>query len=780
MYAVTVFWDNNIRIYIFIFLMALFLAFGYSCREDDNGGLGPAPAVDTDKDGIADNMDNCPAAANADQIDADKDGRGDICDDNDDTKGKTPTYMLSVSGEIVSIAEGSSVEVVLMTANIPDGTNIPYTLSTEEIEAADIVHPEDLAGSFIVEEDFASVVIEAAEDLIVDEGIENFNVELEVPPPLVLSPPVSIGIEDKTPTYMLSVSGGSSSIDEGSSVEVVLMTTNIPDGTNIPYTLSTEEIEAADIVRPDGLTGFFTVEESRAIVTIETAEDLILDEGTENFNVELDGVPPSLIHSPLSLGIEDRTIPYTLSASKRLLREDSGSVKITLSTIGIEDGEVFGYIISGEGIEASELELASLTGNFPALVGGKTSIEIHAVNDMVLEGNETLTITLNGHTDVSLSMRLADPLPTYELTTTKTSIEEGEDMELTLTTTNAPDTEYAYTILGGPVVQSADFSTGLYGVFNVISGTATKTLSILSDELPEGTESFIVILDDVYPAIQSGPIRIASNIETDIRITNAEDDFSPSSLGYPNIVPPLPEEERLNLVEVLNYTDFPDILKTRLKCPDVLASDGALPTSFRIDRITINQTVEVEHSLSDTDIKLINKKPGILRVYLDTDEEHCQFFYGTAKLSGGGTISGVYSVIQTRQIDSKTPYSMNQPNPWVLSFDLRHVAEDWFKTGAQFIVELSQGSSLDAEHPSYRKLEANNFEFVDEVPITVQLVNIRYNNDDTSMLSPEETEEAREKISSYLNAMYPNNSIWVKEKGIPLQYHKKHRPYLLF
>ena len=45
------------------------------------GENGNNPPLDTDADGIADAVDNCPTTPNADQADADNDGIGDACDD---------------------------------------------------------------------------------------------------------------------------------------------------------------------------------------------------------------------------------------------------------------------------------------------------------------------------------------------------------------------------------------------------------------------------------------------------------------------------------------------------------------------------------------------------------------------------------------------------------------------------------------------------------------------------------------------------------------------------
>ena len=64
----------------------------YYAGTDPN--VSNASSLDTDVDSVADNQDNCPTVANADQTDTDSDGDGDICDDDDDNDGMPDTFEL--------------------------------------------------------------------------------------------------------------------------------------------------------------------------------------------------------------------------------------------------------------------------------------------------------------------------------------------------------------------------------------------------------------------------------------------------------------------------------------------------------------------------------------------------------------------------------------------------------------------------------------------------------------------------------------------------------------
>jgi hypothetical protein len=86
------------------------------------------------------------------------------------------------------------------------------------------------------------------------------------------------------PTY--SIEKSVSSVDEGASVTFTLTTTNVANGTEVPYTIT--GISAADITS-GSLTGNFTVNSNTATVTITATADQ-LTEGAETATLTLDNV----------------------------------------------------------------------------------------------------------------------------------------------------------------------------------------------------------------------------------------------------------------------------------------------------------------------------------------------------------------------------------------------------------------------------------------------------------------------------------------------------------
>ena len=88
--------------------------------EDDGnpGSLGNLPEDDTDGDGIADDVDNCPSIPNSHQSDLDSDGIGDVCDTDFITENNIgigtadPQTKLHVGNGVVFLADEPGILVV--------------------------------------------------------------------------------------------------------------------------------------------------------------------------------------------------------------------------------------------------------------------------------------------------------------------------------------------------------------------------------------------------------------------------------------------------------------------------------------------------------------------------------------------------------------------------------------------------------------------------------------------------------------------------------------------
>jgi len=93
-----------------------------------------------------------------------------------------------------------------------------------------------------------------------------------------------------TPTYALGRS--SATVNEGGSVTITLTTTNVSNGTAVPYTITGTGITAADLGL-GALTGSFTVTSNSASLVINVANDFTT-EGSETFTLTLNSIVPTV------------------------------------------------------------------------------------------------------------------------------------------------------------------------------------------------------------------------------------------------------------------------------------------------------------------------------------------------------------------------------------------------------------------------------------------------------------------------------------------------------
>jgi hypothetical protein len=137
-----------------------------------------------------------------------------------------------------------------------------------------------------------------------------------------------------TPTYTLSRS--SASVNEGSSVTITLTTTNVDNGTLVPYTIT--GVNSADI-NGASLTGNFTISSNSAQVVISTTADLTT-EGDETLTLTLNGIVPT---KSITVTIIDSSVTPTTEI-------DGGSpTSVPTSTLdgGTPSTTVFTEIIDG-------------------------------------------------------------------------------------------------------------------------------------------------------------------------------------------------------------------------------------------------------------------------------------------------------------------------------------------------------------------------------------------------------------------------------------------------
>jgi len=271
-----------------------------------------------------------------------------------------------------------------------------------------------------------------------------------------LGTPVAAAAAPAVATYALSSSVAS--VNEGSSFTITLTTTNITDGTTVPYTIT--GVTTADIGGAS-LTGNFTVNSNTATATFSVTADATT-EGAETFVLTLNA-----LSTTQSVTINDTSttplVPaYVVAPAANNVNEGS-ALTFNVTTTNVSDATTLYWSVTNAG------DFGTATGSF-TITSNAGSFSVTPTADATTEGAETFTASVRtgsvGGTIVATSsaVTINDTSTTpgggesYALAASSESITEGENTTFTLTTTNVADaTNVAYTITG---VSSSDLDNG--------------------------------------------------------------------------------------------------------------------------------------------------------------------------------------------------------------------------------------------------------------------------------------------------------------------------------
>lgn len=228
----------------------------------------------------------------------------------------------------------------------------------------------------------------------------------------------------------------------------------------------------------------------------------------------------------------------------------SGVITVSLSTTSATN-TVISYTVGGTATSGSDYTALPLSVTVPA--GSTTAtINVPVINDAVVEGAETVVVTLTGVTSGTATLggtlvatnTIADnDVASVSIANTTNGAEAGPVngvMTLTQTLASATNTVVGYTV-SGTATSGVDF-TALSGTVTIPAGATTATISIpiINDLVVDSAETVVITLNTITGLATLGTPVSASNTIADndvasfsiAKSANASAISSPVTLTY--------------------------------------------------------------------------------------------------------------------------------------------------------------------------------------------------------------------------------------------------------
>ena len=193
------------------------------------------------------------------------------------------------------------------------------------------------------------------------------------------------------------------------------------------------------------------------------------------------------------------------------------------------------------------------------------------------------------------------------------------------------------------------------------------------------------------------------------------------------------------------------------KFSDVIDVTPSVSSSFdfSIDKVVFNQSVQVELENNLNDAPIIANKPGVLRVFLNSNNLS-QAKKVEIKLGGYNGNTELTSVVKEVSLANSTYASFDSTNKPVYFYIN---TTEWMSTGTSFYIEIDPDNKISETDESNNRYPASgelSFGFEDVYKMKVKLIPIRTTEGTVSI-----TDDFAEGLEKYLKAIYPIDDVEV-------------------
>lgn len=435
--------------------------------------------------------------------------------------------LYSITPDKTSIVEGETVTFDISTTGVANNTTLHWSVIgiVGEITSNDF-DGGVRTGQVTVVANRASLELTASEDGEFEPD-EVFAVTLHDAPPTVENiVATSSRVVITAPDTGYTITADKLTLTEDADVVNFLVTTDgIPDGTDVNWTLrSTRGLVDSSDFGGTPISGTLTISSGSAAFSLVTNPDETT-EGVERFLIELrDPSTSDILAESQEVTILDTSkgeVDYVLTAAPQVAPEGT-TINFTITTTpAVPDGTVLYWDIDPAFGIVDVNDFSGPISGSVTTTGGIGQFSLETVDDGVLEGDEIFytyirTGSAAGPIVASEEITITDigDIELYSLTADNVLVSEGDTVTFTVqdvTGLGEGVNVYWYLAPSRGNLNDDDFEGATSGNVTISGGTASFSVTVSDDDLPEGDEAFVAV---IKRANSDGEILASSQVVT--------------------------------------------------------------------------------------------------------------------------------------------------------------------------------------------------------------------------------------------------------------------------